>query len=392
MTRKPPDPRRREGYVTFGAPRIGDAEVAELLDSLRSGWIGSGPKVTRFEQLIGGYTEARHAVAVGSCTAGLHLALRAAGVGPGDEVITTAMTFAATANAIIHAGATPVLVDCHRDTGLIDVERVEAAITPRTRAVIPVHLTGRACDLDALMELTARRGLLLLEDGAHALETRWKGRKIGSVGQMTCFSFYVTKNITTGEGGMVTTDVPEYAAAIRTYANHGLDKDAWKRYGDSGFQHYAVTVAGYKANLTDMQAALGIHQFAQIEPWLRRRERIWQHYDAEFADLPVMTPPPAEPDTVHARHLYTLMIDPERAGTTRDAFMRALHELGIGTGVHYVGVHLHPYYRETFGYRPEQFPAATWISERTVSLPLSPHLDDSTVERIVDAVRGTLSD
>lgn len=379
-----------EPYLVYGAPRIGQAEIAEVLDSLTSGWIGSGPKVARFEEAIRDYVGTRHAVAVSSCTAALHLALRVAGIGPGDEVITTAMTFPATANAILHAGATPVLVDCDRTTMSIDPERVLDAVTPRTRALIPVHMAGRPAPMDDLDQVARRYNLIMIEDAAHALEARYRGRKVGALGHLACFSFYATKNITTGEGGMVTTDSPEYAQKLRMYALHGLSQDAWKRYSDAGFKHYEVVVPGYKHNLTDLQAAIGIHQLAQVEKWLDRRREIWQRYDEAFAELPVGRPAPPEPDTVHARHLYTLMVDAETCRVSRDQFIDAMHGRGIGTGVHYRGVHLHQFYRETFGYRPEDFPNATWISDRTVSLPLSPHLSDRDVERVIAAVTGSV--
>jgi dTDP-4-amino-4,6-dideoxygalactose transaminase len=274
---------------------------------------------------------------------------------------------------------------------LIDPERVEAAITPRTRALIPVHMAGRPCPMDALEDIARRHGLVLIEDAAHALEAADRGRKVGAIAELTCFSFYVTKNITTGEGGMITTASAEHAAALRQYALHGLSSDAWKRYKDDGMRHYEVCVPGFKYNFTDLHAALGLHQLAQIEPWLLRREEIWRRYDAAFADLPVDLPLPAPAQMRHARHLYTLTIDAERTGITRDRFMQALHERGIGTGVHYVAVHLQPYYRRTFKYQPESLPNAAWISERTVSLPLSPHLSDDDVERVVAAVRDVLT-
>lgn len=373
-------------YIIFGAPRFGAAERAELIDSLEQGWIGTGPKVQRFEQAFREYIGVPHAVAVNSCTAALHLSLVVAGIKPGDEVITTSMTFAATANAIIHAGGIPILVDCDRRTQLIDVESIERAITPRTRAIIPVHLAGRICDMHSIMELARRHGLIVIEDAAHAIEGAIDGQKVGGIGDFTCFSFYVTKNITTGEGGMITTATAEHELALREYALHGLSSDAWKRYKDEGTRHYQVCVPGFKYNFTDMQAALGLHQLAQIEPWLLRREEIWRRYDAAFAQLPVDLPLPAPAGMRHARHLYTLMIDEERTGITRDRFMQALHERGIGTGVHYVAVHLQPFYSRTFGYRPDSLPNAAWISDRTVSLPLSPHLSNDEVERVVLAV------
>ncbi len=383
-------PGMREKYLVFGAPTLGEEEIAEVVDSLRSGWIGTGPKVARFEALMREYTGAEHAVALHSCTAALHLSMLVAGLGEGDEVITTPMTFAATANAILHTGATPVLVDCDRGTQLIDPQRVADAVTSRTRAILPVHLAGRICDLDAIHEIARRRDLVVIEDAAHALEGAWRGRKVGNVSQLTCFSFYVTKNLTTGEGGMVTTNDPDLAAKIKMYGLHGLSRDAWKRFSDEGYRHYQVHFPGFKYNMMDVQAAIGIHQLPRVEQWLARRTQIWALYDEAFAGLPVERPAPAEPDTVHARHLYTLMVDARRCGISRDELMAALHQRGIGTGVHYVGVHLHPYYRERFGYRPEDFPNATWISERTVSLPLSGGLSDEDVEDVIAAVRAVV--
>lgn len=383
-------PTPRATYLTFGAPCIGEEEIAEVVDSLRSGWLGTGPKVGRLEESMRAYTGARFALALHSCTAALHLSMLSTGLGEGAEVITTPMTFCATVNAILHAGAAPVLVDCDRETQLIDPQRIEDAITPRTRAIIPVHLAGRACDLDAIRDIADRHDLLVIEDAAHALEATYRGRKIGTIGDLTCFSFYVTKNVTTGEGGVVTTDDPDLAERIKVLGLHGLSRDAWTRYSDAGYKHYQVHAPGFKYNMMDLQAAIGIHQLPRVGAWRIRREEIWDRYDEAFADLPVERPAPAESGNVHARHLYTLMIDADRCGLTRDRFMHELHVLGIGTGVHYVGVHLHAYYRDRWGFRPEDFPNATWISARTVSLPLSPALSDDDVEDVVRAVRWVI--
>lgn len=377
-------------YIVFGSPQILDDEINEVVDSLRSGWLGTGPKTARFEEQFRQFIGAQHALAVNSCTAGLHLSLMVAGLGPGDEVITTAMTFSATANAIIHTGATPVLVDCERETQLIDPQLIEEAVTPRTRAIVPVHLCGRPCNMDAIMEIAARHNLIVIEDAAHAIETVYHGKKVGTIGDLTAFSFYVTKNVVTGEGGMVTTNNSDFADRIKVLALHGMSRDAWKRFSDEGYKHYQVVFPGYKYNMMDLQAALGIHQLARVEASLKRRNEIWQLYNQAFEDLPVDRPAPDEPDTVHARHLYTLMIDKERCRVSRDQFMRKLHELNIGTGVHYLGIHLHPYYQDRFGFKPDSFPNATWISERTVSLPLSPKLSNQDIERIIEATRSIL--
>jgi dTDP-4-amino-4,6-dideoxygalactose transaminase len=380
----------RNKYLVFGAPFFDEPTIEEVGDSLRSGWIGTGPKVARFETLLRDYTGALHAVAVNSCTAALHLSLLALDIGPGSEVITTPMTFCATANAIIHTGARPVFVDCDRETMLIDPEKIEAAITPRTRAIIPVHLAGRVCDMGAIGDIARRHGLKVIEDAAHAIEARYRSRNVGTLSDATCFSFYVTKNITTGEGGMVTTDDGELAGQIKTLALHGMSRDAWSRFSDAGYKHYEVVQPGFKYNMMDLQAAIGIHQFDHIEIWLDRRADIWQRYSDELRDIPICLPAPDEAGTRHARHLYTLMIDRDTTGISRDEFMRRMHALNIGTGVHYIGVHLHPWYAETFGLEPRNFPNATWISERTVSIPLSPHLTDDDVSDVIEAVRDSV--
>jgi dTDP-4-amino-4,6-dideoxygalactose transaminase len=379
-----------EPYIIFGSPSIGEDEIAAVTETLRSCWIGTGPRVHAFEDAIRRHSGVEHALAVGSCTAALHLAMVVAGVGPGDEVITTPMTFAATANAIVHTGATPVFVDCQRDTMNIDPDAIADAITPRTKALLPVHFGGRPADMDRIAEIAQRHDLLVIEDAAHALEAVYKGRRVGSIGDLGCFSFYVTKNITTGEGGMVTTNRADLAEKIQTYALHGLSADAWSRFSDTGYKHYEVVFPGFKYNMTDVQASLGIVQLQKVAAWLARRNEIWSRYDEAFRDLPVFTPVAPEPDTVHARHLYTLIVDDARARMSRDELMVALHTRGIGTGVHYRALHTHVYYRERLGNHPDQFPNARAIGERTVSLPLSPKLGDREVERVIAAVRAAL--
>jgi dTDP-4-amino-4,6-dideoxygalactose transaminase len=337
------------------------------------------------------YIGCRHAVAVNSCTAGLHLSMIAAGIRPGDEVITSPMTFASTANSIIHLGARPVFADIDRRTMTLDPARVEAAVTERTRAVVPVHFAGRPCDMDRLMTFARERGLSVIEDAAHAVETVYHGKRIGTIGDLTCFSFYVTKNVITGEGGMVTTDDEEKAAWIKVGALHGLSRDAWKRYSDEGFKHYQVLFPGFKYNMMDLQAAIGIHQLARIEENRVRRRDLWDRYSDAFAGLPVDLPAPEEPGTTHARHLFTLLMRLEDLTVDRDAIMRALHAENIGTGIHYVALHLHPYYAETFGLRRGDFPGAEWVSDRTISLPLSTKLTDRDAEDVIAAVRKVLT-
>jgi dTDP-4-amino-4,6-dideoxygalactose transaminase len=379
-----------DDYIVFGSPSIGPEEIEAVEQTLRSCWIGTGPRVQEFERAFASYVGARNAVAVNSCTAALHLSLLAAGIGPGDEVITPALTFAATANVVVHTGATPVLVDVGRDTMNVDPEAVARALTPRTRCVIPVHFAGRPCDMDSIAAIARRHGLIVVEDAAHAIEAEYHGRKVGTISPMTCFSFYVTKNLTTAEGGMICTEDDDLARELRIWALHGLSADAWKRFSDSGYRHYEVVHPGFKYNMTDIQAALGLCQLRRLGAWQRRRQEIWTRYDEAFAGLPVARPAPAEPQTVHARHLYTLLVDEAEAGIGRDAFMARLHARGIGTGVHYRALHLHRYYRERFGFRPEDFPEAHRIGERTVSLPLSAKLTDADVDRVIGAVRGVL--
>jgi dTDP-4-amino-4,6-dideoxygalactose transaminase len=380
----------REKFLVFGSPLIGEEEIAEVVAALRSGWIGTGPRVAQFEENMKSYTGAPHAIAVSSCTAALHLSLLALGIGPGDEVITTPMTFAATANAIVHAGAKPVFADVNRKTMLIEPERIERAITRKTKAVIPVHLAGRVCAMNEILSLANKHGLHVIEDAAHCIEGRHEGRRAGNIGEISCFSFYVTKNLTTGEGGMVTTSNPDWASRIRMLSLHGMDKDAHQRFSESGYKHYQVVEPGYKYNMTDIQAALGIHQLKRIEKcWLRRNE-VWSYYQNSFSNLPVHLPAPDEPATRHARHLFTIQVYKNECGKTRDEVLDSLTRQKIGCGVHYTPVHLHPYYRKTFGYREGAYPNAEWIGEGTFSLPLSAKLTDEDVEDVVAAVHHAL--
>ena len=383
--------RPKDRFLVFGAPLIEQAEIDEVVDSIKSGWLGTGPKVARFEEDFKRYKGAPHAAAVYSCTAALHLAMVASGVGEGDEVITTPLTFCASVNAIIHTGATPVLADVDPRTMNIDPARVAEKITPRTKAIMPVHFAGRACDMDALMALAKRHRLMVVEDCAHAIETTYKGTQAGLFGDFGCFSFYVTKNVITGEGGIVLAKDESLAARIKVLALHGMSKDAWKRFSDSGWVHYQVIEAGFKYNMMDIQAALGIHQLKRVEKnWERRRE-IWNRYNDAFRNLPIATPADPEPETRHAHHLYTIMVDPARAGIERDAFLSAIQAQGIGVGVHYVSIPEHPFYQKTFAWKPEEYPHATRIGRQTVSLPLGPKLFDADVADVIEAVRRVLT-
>jgi dTDP-4-amino-4,6-dideoxygalactose transaminase len=374
-------------YIVFAKPDIQQAEIDEVADTMRSGWLGQGAKVARFERMFAEYTGAKYAVSTSSCTAAMHLSLLTARIGKGDEVITTPMTFASTANAIIHAGARPVFVDCDRDTGLIDPAQIQYSMTENTKAILPVHLYGRPCNMEAIWKAVHRKDIVVIEDAAHAIEAEYHGEHVGTLGHLTCFSFYVTKNVITGTGGMVTTDNPVYAQKIRELSDHGMTANAYKRYSDDGYKHYEVVCPGYEYNMTDMQAAIGIHQLERVDANLARRNEIWHRYNDAFEYLPIGLPPQNEPGITHARHLYTLLIDQEDCGISRDEFIREMHGMRIGTGVHFIGLHLQPYYRYHQGLTPDDFPNATYISERTVSIPLSPALTDDEVDYIIDTVR-----
>ncbi|MBF0189363.1 MAG: DegT/DnrJ/EryC1/StrS family aminotransferase [Magnetococcales bacterium] len=377
-------------FIIFGAPIIQQDELNEVLSVLESGWLGTGPRVQAFEQAFATYKGVQHAVALNSCTAALHLSLLASGVGPGDEVITTPMTFCATVNAIIHTGATPVLADIDPDDLNISVREVAQRITPNTRAILPVHFAGMPCDMDPLMALAERHDLKVIEDCAHAIETEYRGRKAGTFGDFGCFSFYVTKNIATGEGGMVLAKNPNHLERLRRLSLHGMSRDAWKRFGSDGYAHYQVLEAGFKYNMTDIQAAIGLHQLPRVESWLAQREALWQHYDDAFSALPVTRPGRVAEDCRHGRHLYTLRINEQKTGIDRDSFLNAMEQHRIGVGVHYLSIPEHPYYQERFGWRPEAYPIAMQVGRETVSLPLSPKLTDAEVERIIDAVRKSV--
>ncbi len=380
--------RIRDRFLVFGAPAIEEAEIREVVASMKSGWLGTGPKVARFEDDFAAYKDAPHAVAVNSCTAALHLSMLAIGLEPGDEVITTPLTFCATVNSIIHAGGTPVLADVDPVTMNIDPREIESRITPRTRAILPVHFAGRPCEMDALCEIARRHDLKLIEDCAHAVETEYKDRKAGTFGDFGCFSFYVTKNVATGEGGMILARREEDAVRIKTLALHGMTKDAWRRFSDAGHKHYYVVEAGFKYNMMDLQAAIGIHQLKRVERNWHKRQQMWRQYNKAFAELPITLPARVEPDTRHAYHLYTIRIDEERSGISRDAFLDAMTAKNIGVGVHYLSIPEHPFYQQTFGWHAEDYRNAHRIGQETVSLPLSPKLGPSDMDDVIGAVRS----
>jgi dTDP-4-amino-4,6-dideoxygalactose transaminase len=382
--------RDKEHFLVFGSPLIENAEIEEVTATMRSGWLGTGPKVARFEKEFAAYKGAHYAVAVNSCTAALHLSLLAADLPAGSEVITTPLTFCATVNAIIHAGLTPVLADVDPVTMNIDPKTIEAAITTRTSAIVPVHFAGRPCDMQAIMKIAEKHHVCVIEDCAHAVESWYHGIPTGMFGDFGCFSFYVTKNIVTGEGGMVLAKSEEHAARIKRLALHGMSADAWNRFGDDGYKHYYVVECGFKYNMMDLQAAIGLHQLARVETYYRRRKTIYHTYSTELQSLPVGLPAPEEPGTTHSLHLYPLQINQEEAGISRDEFLRRMTWNGIGVGVHYLSIPEHPYYQERFGWRPEAYPHAMKVGRQTVSLPLGPKLSEGDVRDVVEAVEGSL--
>lgn len=381
-------PDTEEKFIVFGAPLIEQAEINEVVACMQSAWLGTGPRVAQFERDFAKYQvlPAERVAAVNSCTAALHVSMVAAGLEPGSEVITTPLTFCASVNAIIHAGLTPVLADVESISQCIDPAAIEAAITPRTSAILPVHFAGRPCDMEAIMAIANRHGLVVIEDCAHAIETEWRGQKAGTFGDFGCYSFYATKNVVTGEGGMIVGRDEQRIARAKMLALHGMSKDAWHRFGDKGYKHYQVVEAGFKYNMMDLQAAIGIHQLARVEHNWTRRKQIWSRYMEGLADLPIGLPAPPATDTRHAYHLFTVMLDQQHCGISRDAFLDAMNEHRIGTGVHYLAIPEHPYYQQHFGWRPERWPNAMCIGRQTVSLPLSPGLSDKDVERVIFAV------
>ncbi|MCC7009043.1 MAG: DegT/DnrJ/EryC1/StrS family aminotransferase [Acidobacteria bacterium] len=377
----------RSTFLPYHLPSIDDGEIAAVVETMKSGWLTTGPRVREFEAQFATAVGAEHAVAVNSCTAAMHLGLEAAGVRAGDEVIVPTLTFTATAEVAIYLGAKPVLVDVQRDTYNLDPDAVARAITPRTRAILPVHYAGQACDMTEILELARRHGLRVIEDAAHAMPASYRGTPVGRLGDVTCFSFYATKTLTTGEGGMVTTQDAALAARMRMMSLHGISKDAWKRYTAEGSWYYEVLEAGFKYNMTDVAAALGLAQLGRQQEFLARRRAIAQQYDAAFADLPGVAVPRLRADREHAWHLYVIEIDPAAVPGGRNGVIDALRHANIGTSVHFIPLHLHPYYRDRFGYVAEAFPTAMAIYERIMSLPIYPAMTDGDVQDVIDAVR-----
>lgn len=387
------EPTRAE-FLPFGVPAIGEEEIAEVVDTLRSGWIGQGKKVARFEHAFAEAVEAPIAIAVSSCTAALHISLVAAGVRPGDEVLVPALTFAASATAVEHAGASPVLCDVEPGTLLIDLADAEERVTERTRAIVPVHFGGLPCQMDSLLAFGRKHGLAIVEDAAHAVGARDEGRPIGSFDTFGCFSFYANKNLTTAEGGMITLRDEDLADRLRMLRLHGLSTDAWKRFATKSFVPSALETLGFKYNLTDLQASLGIHQLAKLERFQVRREQMAQRYDEALRDLPgvgFQTRSPAGRNVRHALHLYLLVLDLQELTVGRDEVVEAFRAENIGAAIHYRALHLEPYFVQRFGLDPEALPVSADVSTRVLTLPLSPGMTDDDAGDVLSAATRILT-
>lgn len=380
----------RPTFLPFHRPSIDESDERGLTETLRSGWLTTGAKTKAFEKTLAAYVGAAHCIGLNSCTAALHLALDAVGVSAGDEVITTPMTFAATANVICHRGARPVFVDVEADTQNIDATLIEAAITPRTRAILPVDFAGQPADMDAVNAIAAKHGLPVIEDAAHSIGAEYKGVRVGSIADLTAFSFYATKNITSGEGGALTTNNDDWAERIQMMSLHGISRDAWKRYTDAGYRHWDIIYPGYKYNMFDLQASLLLTQFKRIEMFWARRRSITARLSAGLAEVPEIATLAERPFVTHAYHLFPIVIETEQLRADRDTIMSALQAENIGIGVHYRAVHLHPYYR-SLGFERGMFPRAEHYSDRTLSLPFFPGMSDADVDDVVAGVKKVIA-
>jgi len=376
----------REKYLPFALPDTDDTDVDAIAEAVRSGWITTGLKTYEFEQAFAKAVGAAYGIAVNSCTAAMHLALEAIGLLADDEVITTPYTFAATAEVVRYFGAHPVFVDVEADTLNMDPKLLEQAITTRTKAIIPIHIAGLPAELEGIQAIAQRYDLRVIEDAAHAFPAKYKGRMIGSLNDFSCFSFYATKTITTGEGGMICTSDEAWAERCRIMALHGISKDAWKRYTAEGSWYYEIIAPGYKYNMTDIAAAMGLAQLRKATHMWQRRRAIAQRYHEAFGVVPELQIPSDRPDCQHAWHLYMLRLHLDRLRLDRAQFVEELRRRHIGTSVHFIPLHLHPYYRTTYGYRPEDFPVAYREYQREISLPIYSKMSDADVEDVVAAV------
>ena len=376
--------------LPFHQASIGEEEVKEIIQTLNSGWLTTGQKTRLFEKTFADYIGCKHAIGLNSCTAGLHLSLVVSGVSSGDEVITSPITFPATTNVIVHQNAKPVFVDVEPETLNINCSEIESKINNSTKAILPVHFAGHPCDMDAIISLAQKHNLTVIEDAAHALESKYHGNKIGAIGNFTAFSFYATKNITTGEGGMLTTNDDHYADKLRILSLHGISKNAWKRYGKEGFQHWELLMPGYKYNMFDVQASLGIHQIKKVESFLNRRVQIVKKYNDAFEKTEEIQLLKPESNIKHAHHLYVIVIKTENLKVSRDEVLNEIQKRGIGVAVHFRSLHLQPFFKQHFNYKKGMFPQAEYLSDRVISLPLYPKMTDEDVSRVIETVLGVL--
>jgi dTDP-4-amino-4,6-dideoxygalactose transaminase len=372
--------------MPFHRAWLEEDEFQEVIDTLKSGWLTTGPRTHRFEEEFKNYIGCKHAIGLNSCTAGLHLSLVALGFEPDSEVISTPMTFPATANVVVHERLKPVFVDIEPGTMNIDPAKIEEKITSKTRAIFPVHFAGHPCEMDSIQAIADKHKLVVIEDAAHALESTYKGRKIGNLGHLTSFSFYANKNMTTGEGGMLTVNDDELAEKIRVMRLHGLNKDAWKRFGKSGFAHWQLHTPGYKYNMPDISAALGIHQLKKVNKFWGIRKRYVEIYDEAFKNIPELELLIRKDDVESAYHLYIVALRLDRLTIDRDQFLQEIQARGIGVAVHYIALHLQPYYREQFKTKAEDCPVASSYSERILTLPLYPKMSVQDVTRVIETV------
>jgi perosamine synthetase len=379
---------KKEKFLPFALPLIGKEEISEVTDTLRSGWLTTGPKTRRFEEDFKKYVKAKHAVAVNSCTAALHLALGAIGIKAGDEVLVPTMTFTATAEVVTYFNAKPVFIDCDPDTLLMDTDKIEEKITKKTKAIIPVHYGGQSCDIDKILKIAKKHKLKVIWDAAHALPTTYKRKNIAQFPDITCFSFYVTKTIATGEGGMAVTDNENYAKWMRVASLHGMSRDAWKRYQKGGSWYYEVVMPGFKYNLTDIASAIGIRQLKKAGIFMKRRSKIARQFSAAFKGLAAIKSLAVRPYGTHAWHLYVIKIDPKKLKIDRDRFIEELRVRNIGTGVHFTPLHLHPYWQKTYHLKPGDFPGAMAAYKQIISLPIYPKMTDKDVSRVIGAVKS----
>jgi dTDP-4-amino-4,6-dideoxygalactose transaminase len=377
--------------LIFGQPKIDEDCINNVVNTLRSNWIGTGPRVKEFEELFKKYKESAYAIALNSCTAGLHLALCGLGIKPGDDVLVPTMTFCATVNTIEHVGARPVFLDCDSSMN-INLEEIKKRITPRTKAIIGVHFAGRCIsDIEAIAQYAKERNIYLIEDCAHAIESEINNKKAGCFGDISSFSFYATKNITTAEGGMIITNNPQLADKIKMLALHGMSKDAWKRFSDDGYKHYEVEQPGFKYNMTDIAAAIGVTQLSKIDTYYQQRIKIWRKYQSSLSDLPIILPEEPKVNEIHAYHLFPILLDTRKVTITRDQLITLMHKENIGTGVHYRAVHLQPFYQKKYNLTAEDFPVANYISNRTLSLPFSQYLTEEDTDDVIMTLKKVLA-